>query len=314
MFLALSCALSHCKSVFYCTLLCTSNMNSTNSSTTSFPFQSSPNGTTSVIQNKTSHKTIKRSHSSPHLNRTSVIRHYGKKIRGAQFSSELLFSLFISNISRHTDDKWHTTYPPCHWPGVQCNDESHITSINWFRYSLSGTLTWKYIPSTLVAFRVGVNQLKGSIFSFSLPSQLKTLHFNINDFSGDFSLSQLPRSMCYVRGQQNALSGDLDLTELPPPIVELRLSQNNFSGSIALNSLPEHLEWLMLGSNFLEGSLCVDYLPKSLIWLELKRNHFSGVVHAHDLPNALVTFELQGNKITEVIGLDISKKRYCIVL
>ncbi|GMY11375.1 probable LRR receptor-like serine/threonine-protein kinase At5g10290 isoform X1 [Fagus crenata] len=125
---------------------------------------------------------------------------------------------------------------PCTWTNVQCDANSHVTSLSLSSMGFTGTLSPKIgIIKTLTTLSLPGNGITGEIpKEFGNLTSLGTLNLSNNSLSGE-----IPASL-----------GNLAKLQF------LILSQNNLTGPIpeSLSSLPGLLN-LMLDSNHLSGQI-----------------------------------------------------------
>ena len=209
------------------------------------------------------------------------------KVRGTDLPPVFLLTRFILNVTH----SFFTHQPPdslSQWPGVVLNAHQEVIEINWSSRGMLGTLSWAYLPCTLINLNLGNGFLGGG---------------KSNQLFGDVELSLLPHSLQLFNLFRNSFSGELSLSHLPPGLIEFTASSNAFTGSICLLHLPRTLELLFLKDNHLCGSLDLGSLPPALKNISLSRNRFHGEIRLDGLPVHLHTLSLHGNQLCGSLDL-----------
>ena len=233
------------------------------------------------------------------------------KVRGAEFSPEILLPLFMQFVINRRST-WNQDMSVCHWTGVYCSSilPPVVSRIIVPTARLRGNITWKYLPQSVEVLRFPQNLLSGEIQLAYLTRHrgLRILSLECNLFSGSISLDALPYRLTEFNVSQNDLSGNLDFKHLPQTLVNLRLQHNRFSGGIELRSLPKGLRELDVSHNHLYGSLDFSSLATAEcahgLTLKLYKNQFSGVADCSPVPQSCIV-QLWSNRITEYHPMDL---------
>ena len=213
-----------------------------------------------------------------------------------QVRMELLFGCLV-DIKR-LQDKEGDFNDACEWPGVQCNEEFAVTSMDfdntdYLRRCMADLLGWdannsrelglspggsmdlQWIPETVTDFRVSGLSLEGQVNTQWLPRELRQFTITNNKFHGEFVTSELPEHLETVRLSSNMLSGSLSLHTLPRFLVSFDASSNKFSGTLNLRKLPTFLKILDVNSNCFTGMIEICFVPPKIRTLNFSMNSFS---------------------------------------
>ena len=161
----------------------------------------------------------------------------------------------------------------CTWPGVACDEEQKVTTINWKGKGLAGVLNVRYLPQTIEKFSVENNALRGFIPLGELPHSIEELHMQNNEYAGSVALPALPPNIRIVDLSFNALSGEIDITQLPDSLTKLNLSHNKLTGGVDLHFLPKGICVINLAENQLSGDADLRNISRVDV-LDLWSNRF----------------------------------------
>jgi hypothetical protein len=115
----------------------------------------------------------------------------------------------------------------CNWTGVICNEERHITRINWARQDLVGTIPAELsLLTQLESLDIAQNQLKGKLEPLFALEKLKHAFVFENNLTGTLSrnISNLQNLTKFFAGH-NQLSGSLPSNLKMRPLGERNLSK-----------------------------------------------------------------------------------------
>ncbi|KAJ4804345.1 Leucine-rich receptor-like protein kinase family protein [Rhynchospora pubera] len=206
---------------------------------------------------------------------------------------------------------WTSSNSKCNFPGVSCNSNNNVSSVNLENLSLSGTIPFGslcQLPS-LTVLSLGFNQLAGPVTAVQNCTGLLTLDLAFNNFHGAIpDLSPL-KNLQILNISDNLFTGPFpwdslgNLTELqvlslgdnyfdksgfPYKILNLTklylvyLSDTNIGGEIPkeIGDLTE-LQDLELSDNFITGQIPAEISRlKNLQQLELYNNSLTGTFPA----------------------------------
>lgn len=99
----------------------------------------------------------------------------------------------------------------CRWPGVTCNEERHITEINWAREELTGTIPPELgLLTHLSSLDIAQNNLKGNIEPLYNLDKLKLAYLFENYLTGTISAElENCRNLTRFFAGHNQLSGSI---------------------------------------------------------------------------------------------------------
>ena len=197
------------------------------------------------------------------------------KVRGNLPPPEYQLAHLIENliVERHRPS-WSIDNPGCKWSGITCDEEGHVIGIKWYRFRLSGSLQWEFLPHTVVTLNLNSNEMKSKVPFTELPPKLFNTCMDNNFFRGKADFTALPDTMAYMVLSNNNFSGEICLTKLPQNLSSLNLINNQFSGPLDLTNLPSSLSSLFLSNNRFRGHVSLSSLPKGMNHLSLDGNPF----------------------------------------
>jgi len=232
------------------------------------------------------------------------------------FSQQSLMEMLVQHVKKRVPS-WGRKEAPTEikcWKGVELNDKNEVFYIEW-KYKghpLGGSLSFQWLPSTLLAIDLLSNNLNGSINLSTFPKGMKSIIIRENNFNTSVDLTALPEPLVELGLQNNKLLGTLNLTELPQTLNDLNLSTNKFIGTVCLSKLPERLEILSLHNNYyLEGAIDAKILPRNLMTMSIGRTRITGSVRRCDLPKSVECFTFTCSNV-DYEG-EIIRKRYAPV-
>ncbi|XVE84659.1 hypothetical protein DITRI_Ditri17bG0030800 [Diplodiscus trichospermus] len=231
--------------------------------------------------------------------------------------------LKIASSFRSAPSGWSSTSSDnyCMWPGINCDNNNRVTSINLSSKSLSGTISPDISAlSELRSVSLQRNSLSGTIPSFSNLSSLQSIYLDSNAFtsvspdafSGLSSLQTLSlsdneklspwtfpdlshsTSLVEVQLDNTNLFGTLpDIFKSMNSLQSIRLSYNNLSGTLPASlggSMIQNL-WFNNQKGGFTGNLEVlsNMAQLSQVWLH--KNMFTGPIP--DLSKCTDLFDLQ---------------------
>ena len=140
-----------------------------------------------------SHALPKETGTKDHMTPSSDDHHVQRssKVRGVSFPQEYDLARLTQDVENFSRD---TNMDVENWGGVTCGKQG-VIAIDWSREYLSGSLNWKYLPSSLECFEIWENQLSGEVPFQFLPVTLKILSLSYNEFSGTPNFLFLPPSI-----------------------------------------------------------------------------------------------------------------------
>ena len=173
--------------------------------------------------------------------------------------------------------------------------------------SLTGTLDTSCLSPNLLDFQLCENEFHGSIDLTALPASLESFDVNLNKFTGSCDLTRLTASLQHLDLSENAFSGTVDLTSLPAKMESLRLSENDFCGELSFDALPGALRWFDISDNAFCGSVQLGR-KLDLEQFSALNNRFEGTAVVFDMgDDELVSVTLDGNKLVAVVNPDGEK-------
>ncbi|KAK7259844.1 hypothetical protein RIF29_25459 [Crotalaria pallida] len=227
---------------------------------------------------------------------------------------------------------------PCTWHGVSCSRAGHVTSLNFTKAAIVGSLhlpTLTSLPSLQHLHLHGNYFTKGNNFKVSSFCKLETLDFSRNNFSGEFPFHELLpcRNLSYLNLSQNLITGAAGSDEFGffgASLAQLDLSRNQFSEGALLEYTVRNCENLVLvnfsdnrisgqlgetgksfgfctklsvfdlSHNLLSGEIPNGFVGDSVRLLDLSNNNFSGVFSAFDFRHcgSLVSLNLSRNALS----------------
>ena len=154
------------------------------------------------------------------------------KIRGAVLPVEYDLERFISNVT-NPSSTWTVANHAFKWDGVRKNRDEVVGEIVWQGRSLSGTLCWEYMPSTLTFFDIQDNRMAGEVTFSVLPHTLKTLTLSRNCFTGHLDMASVPRTLSALFLVSNRFHGEVRTRQIYPELAYFYISDNpDLTGSI----------------------------------------------------------------------------------
>nr|GMC97651.1 receptor-like protein 12 [Ipomoea batatas] len=214
---------------------------------------------------------------------------------------------------------WNESIDCCHWPGVKCDNLSHLIGLS---------LDNETIVQTLHHLDLSNNQdLSGGFPEFQQNGSLETVSLSFTNFSGLLpdsighlhNLSRIELSECkftgsipstmanltslaYVDFSNNNFTGPFPSFQKSKNLIYIDLSHNALTGPLFSSHFKglSELKYVNLGSNLLSGQIPRDLfdLP-SLQRLYLNDNRFGG--HVNEFANAFVskldTLDLSSNRV-----------------
>ena len=246
-----------------------------------------------------------------------------------QSKMELLIAEFheITRNSIHGDDGFFLDV--CAWPGVKCNCDEVVTSINWrLTKDVGGTIYLEFLPETVESFTIRTcgfngsveaknlppglrfmtlnrNRLEGTMDFRSLPASLTDFDMNENNFTGPVDLTNLPVSLRSLLFEKNEFEGTIDLTKLPSEMYHLNASHNKLTGCVDLTRLPKFIEELNISANAFHGEVDLTQLPKELLTLNISQNAFTGKLSITNTPISLSSINVARNHFLPIACIDI---------
>ncbi len=171
----------------------------------------------------------------------------------------------------------------CEWPGVKCDADCRVVSLQFVQGDLVGT-----IPDSigklnkLTTLRLRANKLSGTIpASIGNLTSLVELDLGLSEFTGSVPLEIF--SLTSLKIFDIISNYNMSWT-IPPQISNLKqLKRFNARLSGLHGTLPNeisqltNLGWLSLGSNNLTGTV-PSLANLNLNYLSLTRNHFTGPI------------------------------------
>ena len=238
---------------------------------------------------------------------TSIVSSTLGKVRSASLPQEYELARFVQDVELNSEFQktWSTHVPACQWAHVSCEPNTHqVEMLLWEALSLSGTLHWKYMPTSLSVVDLSINEFNGKVAFSLLAPELTEIYFTQNHFEGGLKLKSLPASTKHFCASYNAFSGGISLSNLPQELRTLSLERNQLTGEVDFCHLPRYLKSLDLSGNLFEGTLDINHLSSSLKILFLGLNNFSGRVDVNCLRVEKLT-------VDSAIGLDgLEQSRY----
>ena len=238
-----------------------------------------------------------------------------------------LLMIGAQDVKRLQDDQGDFL-DACEWSGVRCDSDFHVVSIDfdntdYLRRCMAQLLTFvddadrelgldpygsidlRWIPATVVDFRVSGLAFEGSVNTALLPRELRQFTVTNNKLGGEFRIDDLPGDLEIARISNNSFSGGLNLPALPRFIVSFDAGSNKFSGKLNFAKLPAFLKVLDLRKNDFAGTVRIPFVPPKMRMLDISHNFFEGeCVTIAEIPEAMDRFAVDDGFQGHVVDLD----------
>ena len=131
------------------------------------------------------------------------------------------YAMTVLDVALHAPNPrlWSARYlHECKWAGVTCNDQKHVTEINWARQELQGTIPAELgLLSHLEKLDVAQNNLKGTLDPLYSLTKLKHAYLFENYLTGTLSEKlENCRNMTRLFIGHNDLTGTIPALDLRP--------------------------------------------------------------------------------------------------
>ena len=199
----------------------------------------------------------------------------------------------------------------CTASGVTCDGNLRVTEIDWYGFSLTGSINGSAIPSTVTSIEFGANRIAGTIPT-NLPVGLTSLSLYWNVHLTGPLPSLLPPSIQMLDVSWNAINGTLP-TVIPNSLSYLFVHENLLYGAIP--QFSNNLRYLWMNANYFYGD--ISHLPQTLTNVYLGftagdnmanfQPQFTGTLTL----NRPDTLRINLNYITNVVILDTSVLTTC---
>uniref|UniRef100_A0A7S4L6R9 Uncharacterized protein n=1 Tax=Paramoeba aestuarina TaxID=180227 RepID=A0A7S4L6R9_9EUKA len=165
---------------------------------------------------------------------------------------------------------------------LDVDKDGYVTSIDFTKLCLGGTLNTTWLPSRLRRCNFERNNVQGRIERLS--DAVYFADFSHNAFTGSLSLPDFPFQIRYFNASTNRLSGTLTFRQLRETLVVLNLSSNAFEGSLDLLLVNKKFEFYDVFRGLKKKLWNDDAIEgeKESIFVELGWNGFSGDILLRD--------------------------------
>jgi hypothetical protein len=238
---------------------------------------------------------------------------FGQKVDANDSLALVAFYNATNGDNWNKNDNW-LTGPVVTWRGITVGNNGRITSIDFYKNNLTGTLP----PEIGNLSELSLLQIRNNSITGSIPMEignlgaLVSLNLQSNQLKGEIP-SELGncKNLFYLQLGSNQFTGNI-----PPEIgnlsflVDLSLDGNLLTGPIPIEiGKLERLKELDLSSNQLSGNLPLELFQlNSLKWLSLYVNNFSGNISSEIMNlDSLKYFQIMVNNFTGSIPDEITE-------